>query len=169
LIAKTKFGCSDTISTTVTVVSKPTAGFTFTNECIGVANKFTNTSKDVNSMTTYKWLLEPNVTSTVTSPNYIYPNDGKYNVCLIADNGLNSCRDTICQDVYVYPKPKVDFGLSKYTNCGSDTFTFFNKTAIKSGSYTLRWDFGDNFGSTALKPVHKYDNPGFIEFCCNQN
>ena len=161
LRAASLYGCWDTISTMVNVVSKPTAGFTHTDECIGMPNILKNTTKDTLSTTKYNWLLGNGVSRNTRDVSYKFASAGLKNICLVADNGIGSCLDTLCQNVEVYPIPTPSFNASSYDQCGSSKpIVFTNTTTLSTGTFKSEWDFGDSLGSQLKSPSHKYGQPG---------
>jgi gliding motility-associated-like protein len=161
LRAETTFGCFDTISVIVNVISKPTAGFTFNNVCFKDTNFFINTSIDTLPTTQYKWILEPTVLVNTRNSKHLFATDGNKNVCLVADNGIGSCLDTVCQTVEINPIPKPSFTASSYDQCGTNkAIVFNNTTSVKTGTYKSDWDFGDSLGSQLTNPSHRYGQPG---------
>jgi gliding motility-associated-like protein len=112
----------------------------------------------------YEWLLESGITSNKRDPKHLFNSSGIRNVCLIADNGIGTCQDTICQKVEVYSVPNAMFTPSSNNQCGQNkAIDFTNKSTIDSGSLTFEWSFGDGVGSTLKDPSHTYGQPGYYQ------
>ena len=98
--------------------------------------------------------------STVDMPSGInYSSEGIKNISLIVEDA-NKCSDTTKLTVVIYssPQPKIVLHSTtpKSTQCfKGNSFRFENKTTIKTGTLTYKWDFGDGTTSTAENPPPK--------------
>jgi len=98
--------------------------------------------------------------STVDMPSGInYSSEGIKNISLIVEDA-NKCSDTTKLTVVIYPSPQPKIVLHsttpKSTQCfKGNSFRFENKTTIKTGTLTYKWDFGDGTTSTAENPPPK--------------
>lgn len=164
LIVSTVFGCSDTIVQPVVIYPMPVASFTFLNQCFGVPVPFTNNSTVMSgNITNWDWDFGNSNTSIVQSPAENYASENIYNVELIVTTEYG-CRDTINQNIEVWPIPVVDFTP---TEVCLNALTQFNDLTTVSNLYTPNniiqwaWDFGDGIGiSINQNPIYTYNIDG---------
>ncbi|TCZ63395.1 PKD-like domain-containing protein, partial [Flaviaesturariibacter aridisoli] len=99
------FGCTRAASNSIvlTLVQKPTAGFTFNSYCVNTPVQFTNTSGTGGSgIVTYQWSFGNGQNSTLQHPAATYGGTGNYTVQLIASpNGCTSLNDTVRQTIRI--------------------------------------------------------------------
>lgn len=151
-------GCSDTISQSVTVYSRPTANFSATTVCVNTpSTQFTDLSVGASS---WNWNFGdppsgPLNTSTQQSPSHAYSMAGNYSVTLIVAN-VQSCADTIVLPVTVHPKPVASFSAT--TVCFNNPTVFTNFSWGNTVSWS--WAFGDGNTSTIQNPSHTYNTAG---------
>lgn len=94
-------------SVTVTVI-RTTALFTVNNNAQCVRDNrfvFTNQSSASTGSLNYDWNFGDSVSSSAFSPATSYARAGSYAVRLIAINNTLGCRDTMTQNMTVYPPP----------------------------------------------------------------
>ncbi|MDB9725671.1 PKD domain-containing protein, partial [Salibacteraceae bacterium] len=158
LIAKSSFGCYDTVTTSVQIQPKPSAIFTTTNSvsCSPLVTYFTNNS--LNS-TNYFWNFGDGGTSTQTSPAHTFTNSTGatvgYEITLIASTAFG-CSDTTSDSVYVYHVPNSGFKTNAMPQCAPISVAFTN---VSSGGIGQKWFFGDgDTASTPSNPTHTYKN-----------
>ncbi|MEX2588739.1 MAG: DUF2341 domain-containing protein [Chitinophagales bacterium] len=148
-------GCADDTIISIEVFDKPTAGFTYNDNCVGASSDFTNTSTGA---TAYNWNFGDGNTSTANDPSHTYAQPGTYDVQLIAENA-DGCTDTLVQSINIYANPNTNFTFQ--SNCAMDTLTFENNTAFTgSGTLTWDWDFDDGNTSNDENPFNVYANDG---------
>ena len=107
LIAQNPGACNgaDTITQYITVLSVPTANFTFApiTPVQNTPTSFTNLSLNA---TRYSWDFGDHTTSTEVNPVHQYSNTGTYNVCLTAYNNSN-CPSIMCKPVAADVQPEL--------------------------------------------------------------
>ncbi len=167
---------SDTAFETITLLDKPSAGFTYSPDPskTNTPTQFINTSLGA---VNYIWNFGDGSTSTETNPIHQYNATDTFHACLIAINQAG-CADTICQDVPALVTPLLDvpnaftpgkfgtnaiikvvgFGVGKmdwriYNRWGQ---MIFESTSLNSG-----WD-GTFKG--ALQPIDVYTYTLEVEF-----
>jgi gliding motility-associated-like protein len=158
LIANTA-NCSDTISQTITINIKPTAGFTLTpvSGCPTLTVNFTNTSSNA---TSYNWNFGNGNNSTLSDPSEAFTNtlsvNKTYTVTLTASTGVG-CSDTQTATVVVFSKPTASFTVNAPAGCSPVAATFTNNS---TGATAYNWNFGDANTSTVTASVlsHTYLN-----------
>ena len=161
VLDSTNNGCTSTYSKSVTVNPLPLVNFTASNECLGTAISFSNTSTiSSGTISGYVWKFgDPaNSTSTATSPTFTYTASGAYQVTLVATTS-NGCKDSVTKTIVVYPNPIAGFNVAN--GCLGLATSFSNTSTISSGSITAySWNFGDGNTSNLQNPTNLYSLPG---------
>ncbi|RYE20999.1 MAG: PKD domain-containing protein, partial [Sphingobacteriales bacterium] len=160
LVVTTSNGCKDSVSKSVTVYPLPKPAFTFTSRCADSSISFTNSSSiSSGTIASYFWKFGDGTTSTSTNPAKAFSAAGTYAVTLIATS-VNGCKDSVKQNVIVYPKPKVSFTAN--SSCLTDNASFTNTSSIPTGFViaSYLWKFGDGTTSTSASPSKKYSAAG---------
>ncbi|HEY9260560.1 PKD domain-containing protein [Chitinophaga sp.] len=162
-VFNTDSGCTDSVSTTVTVYPKPAAAFTATaNLCLGQTTLFTDQSTiSAGNITNWKWDLADGTTKNNTNNNpfnITYQKDSNYLVKLVAVSDHNCISDTAKVAVVVHPLPKTDFSLPAKVCMPDGNAAFVNLTTVKDQSaLAYQWNFGDGgAGSAAKDPTWQY-------------
>ena len=103
LIAQSPNGCTDSITKMVTVQTKPTASFTYTNACLNTGTLYTSTSSNINgAITTYNWQLGNGQTATTPTASTIYTMPATYNVTLTVGTSYG-CKGTTTIPIIIKP------------------------------------------------------------------
>ncbi len=168
LITFAASGCqSDTAFVPVTVLPRPTAGFTTGgNVCLGDSIHFmdASTATTGGSITSWNWNFGDGNSNIRTSnaPFYhTYSSAGNFNVTLVV-NSSNSCvSDTFRLTVNVSSKP-----VSTFTFSGKpciDSLYNFTSSVSAGGTNppTWHWNFGDNQTANSVASnsiTHAYSN-----------
>jgi len=162
LIAISAYNCKDTFLKTVYINPQPVPSFTINanSQCLlGNQYNFTNTSTISNGSMNFKWYFGDNDSSSFVNSSHIYLYDDTFNITLIATS-IKGCNDTFQDKVFVRPMPASDFTINDSDQCLSgNQFDFVNKSYIKSGTFTSKWDFGDNSFSSVINPNKTYSLP----------
>ncbi len=152
--------CTDSALKQVTVLDKPTAGFssTATSSC---SAPFTVTfGNGSTGGTSYQWDFGDGNTSTDPNPSHTYNTEGSYNVTLIVTNA-NGCTDTLRRSSFVnIEAPQVQLNNLPVNGCAPLTRQFSATATSVDGIVGYLWDFGDGNTSTLQNPVHTYNTPG---------
>ncbi len=165
LVATNTNGCVDSISKTVTVVPKPSAGFTMSGATGCTNNRtisLTNTSTGTGN--TYSWDFGDGTTSTSTNPVANYAAAGTYTIKLVVTN-VNGCKDSTSQIITFNAFPVAAISLASGTNatqCKNANSFVFNGSPASGVTYS--WDFDDFNGasssSTLANPTKVYGSAG---------
>lgn len=169
LIAFSRFGCSDTSTSTVKVFPNPRSAFAPVQAagCGPHTTAFSNTSvpNDTGSINimSFAWRFGNGNTSAQQNPNATFTAsktiDSLYSVRLVAFSE-HGCRDTSYQTVRVYPNPKALFTTNVSSGCGPLPVSFSNQSVPNdTGSIDIMsfvWDFDNGFGSIARNPSSQY-------------
>ncbi len=164
LIVNNSFGCADTITKSVQVYYKPTAGFTFTNICLHDTMHFLNTSSvDPNaSIAHYSWTFgDAAATDTLQNPDHYYTSYGTFNVRLLTTTA-DMCADTSIIPVKTFDAPHSMFTYNNVCLFDSAKFTNTSLSPSMGSMANWSWDFGDGSPlNTAVWSLrHLYAVPG---------
>lgn len=148
--------CIDTVQTTITVGSKPTANFTATplTLCTFDTVAFTNTSTGADA---YEWIFgDGSGISNDHHPTHEYTTPDTFTVTLVAmDHG---CRDTITKTDYIIVSGPIANFSASYSCSARRTYTF---TDNSQGGQVYSWNFGDGNSSSQVGNVtHTYATTG---------
>jgi PKD repeat protein len=156
------YGCTDTISTTVSVFNKPSAAFTIDNACKGSNLIINNNSTFADGLTRvkYRWTFGDNsAPKTDATPVHAFGAIGTYFVKLVATDSVNGCVDSIQSIATVKDKAIADFTTSN--GCAGKAVTFTNQSIVPpSVTPTFTYIFGDNSTSNIPNTTHSYISGG---------
>lgn len=156
------YGCTDTISTTVSVFNKPTAAFTLDNTCKGSNLIINNNSTFADGIgrVKYTWNFGDNsAPKTETTPVHAFGAIGTYYVKLLAADSVNGCVDSIQTIATVKDKAIADFTTSN--GCAGKAVTFTNQSIVPpSVTPVFTYIFGDNSTSNSPNTTHSYISGG---------
>ena len=162
LIVFSDAGCSDTITSSITILFKPRAGFMVTNTCVGDTVQFTDATISTGAIA-YDWDFDDTGTSTLQNPSHPYaPVPFTYNVVLIVIDITNGCSDTVMQSVHIGNQANPGFIFIPDTLCAGNIIQFIDTSTIAAGdSISLSsWDFGDSTSGFGDTITHVYANNG---------
>jgi len=139
-VAENIFGNTDTIYRSVTIQPNPTANFTATDVCIGLANAFNDISTVAapDAIVSRAWNLGDGSTSTLTSPTRTYAAVGSYNVKLLVTS-TSGCKDSVTKTVNVWGKPSPSFTAP--SNCISDSSVFWRNISTNPPDNTISYSW----------------------------
>ncbi|MGB0429127.1 MAG: PKD domain-containing protein, partial [Bacteroidia bacterium] len=159
LIATSANGCKDTVVNTVSISPNPVASFSFSNECKGDTNYFTNTSNVPNGYNpSYSWKFGDGNGASTENTKYVYGAIGNYTVELTAQLS-NGCSSTAQNSIDIFSKPQPQFSVAN--GCSGDSIAFTNASTIKLDTIkTHSWAFGDGNSSIKTNPKNLYNNNG---------
>lgn len=127
-----------TAATYSTLLPKPIARFTVSNN--GANYQFTNTTYNTNG-TTYSWNFgDGSATTSQTSPNHTYAQNGSYNVCLTATNSVGSSTYCITVNVTSVCPTILANTSSNDANCNSSDGSASVAPAGGATPYTYLWN-----------------------------
>ncbi|MFT6717044.1 MAG: gliding motility-associated-like protein, partial [Saprospiraceae bacterium] len=158
LTATSTDGCTNEITSMAEAYPIPTPLFTFSDVCRYDAVAFDATTSNISSgaITDYTWSFGDGRNGTSANTTNLYALEGTYNVELIV-NSNNNCKDTVSEDVTIFPVPVAAFVfndecLGEAINFSSATTSIPNPGVIANYS----WSFGDGNTSTSTNPPHLY-------------
>ncbi len=152
------YGCTDTVSTTVSVFNKPTAAFTLDNTC-KASNLIINnnsTFADGIGRVKYTWTFGDNsMPKTQAVPVHSFGAVGTYFVKLVVRDSVNGCVDSIQTIATVKDKAIADFTTSN--GCAGKAVTFTNQSIVPPAvTPVFTYLFGDNNTSNSPNTTHSY-------------
>lgn len=155
LLVVTSNGCSDEASQTVKVNQAPTAGFTFSNACVGDSVKFVNTSSigANDSIINFLWTYGDGTDAIIRDDHtHFYSSEGDYTVTLVVLSS-QGCKGTDTQNIHIYPKPSVSITPS------SDTIFYKGDKIdldVGSGYKTIMWSSGESTAKITVDQTGGY-------------
>ncbi len=157
LIAKSEFGCTDSITKLVKVEPSPIINIINSDACVGLPTIF-NSNVDVPGGLTvdYKWNIDfVNYTDATPSVIFKYADYESVNLTATFSNGCKSSASIRVQSVH---KPKSDF-IVKGSVCSGEMIDIYNTTVVKFGTPKYTWIMGDGkIYNNELAPKHVYSN-----------
>lgn len=158
------YGCSDSITKSITIYPTPTVAFSPPAYCTGLPVSFVNNSSAVpSSIIGYTWNLSggSTPTSNIANPVSTYTNSGTYSISLTIESSDN-CIETKTQTLSILPPPVLSFTAHNKCSVNGTAFAPDTYTSVAFGSIdTYTWNFGDGSStSNAPNPVHAYALPG---------
>ena len=144
LIVTTSNGCTNSTTNPVVVDPLPSASYTWTDVCEGLAMNFTSTSSvSSGTITGYQWDFGDLVGNAATqNATYTYGTPGNYNAVLTVTTD-QGCIGTATNSVEMFNDPTADFVFADVCN---GTPVSFMQTANGNGATigTYQWDFTNN-------------------------
>lgn len=141
LIGVSAFGCSDSISSLVTIY--PSANSVIAVPDTGCSPMTVQFSSTLIGAVLFDWDFGDGSVDSVQSPIHTFVNpsatDTNYTVTLIVTSGF-LCVDTSYANILVYAKPTSIFSADTAQGCGPLTINFTNSSI---GGVSYQWDFGD--------------------------
>ena len=151
LIAKSGTGCYDTTQSTVRVIQRPIARFSYVDsiECAPFPVVLNNLSQNTVS---HEWLVNgsPFVTGQTFPGTAITAPGDTTIITLIANNVLQCHPDTFIREFITFDNPNADFTRSDSNGCGPLSVSFSNQSAGASG---YLWVFGNGDSSLKAQPT----------------
>lgn len=159
LVTYSNRGCSDTLTSQVTVNPVPAASFTVSNTCEGSPVQFQDLSTlNGGNINFWYWTFGDGTTSVLQNPSHQFAAAGMYNVSLQIGTS-NGCFADVSATVNVFPVPVAAFSVADV--CLNTIASFIDQSQISGGStFDFQWNFGDNSISTDQQPVHLYQSAG---------
>ncbi len=150
------FGCKDSTTRTIEIISKPDINFKFNDACIRRNIQFNKITTDINIIS-YEWNFGDGGTSTLPDPGYTYLSGGVKTVTLIAKNTVG-CSDTIRKNVTVYDLPKPLFSANSACLGTATNFKDLSTDLVPIKNWF--YDFNDGNNSVSANPAYIYASAG---------
>jgi gliding motility-associated-like protein len=157
----TNFGCSNTITKTIIINSKPIVQFDLTNSsgCMPLNVVFEDQSTTAVG-SSYNWSFGDNTFSSIKNPTHVYISDGLFTVkqVVVAPGG---CSDSLIKTNYVNVLSAITPNFIDSNRCSSSPTIFKQKCLISSGYITKwDWDFGNGNYSSLENPTSQFSKSG---------
>ena len=126
---------------------------------------FANLSHPVSNIWRTSWTYGDGTSSQDFNSFHVYPQPGKYVVCLKVQS-LSGCISAYC-DTVVVRRPDTCENRSefRYEVAANNPLEYRFKPAHVKLTAKYYWDFGDGKSSTAVSPIHKFPHPGLYKVC----
>lgn len=139
LIVRSPLGCvqADTIVKRVVLKAKPTAGFTYTNNCGSLQATFTNTATiAAGSIAVYEYYLGNTlIGSSSSNVVYTFPAYGSYTVKQVVKSNVGCVSDTVGLPVVIIKaKPTLSLAVLQDSVCTNTTFTVTAAASVAASS-----------------------------------
>lgn len=154
------FGCADTSIQMYEVLVSPIASFD-PNPAEACAGEFINFQNSSSFGDNYLWDFGNGTGSTEENPSIAYELLGTFSVTLIVSNDNGCPEDRVTEMITIHPNPVADFAIDRPFICGTPLEATFSNASVEN--LQNDWDFGDGTSSTALNPVHIYEQSGNYE------
>ena len=163
LIAVGSNNCKDTIVKSITVLPSPVVSFQVPAAQCLEGNSFTFSGSNSNGLATvinHFWDFGDGSISNNQNKTHAFPSAGKYNVKYVVSTA-DGCRDSIIQQVIIFPKPKANFSDQAPQCLMNNKFTFLSTSSFDpSSNANLNWDFGNGMTATGANVSHSYNKEG---------
>jgi PKD repeat protein len=171
LILTSVDGCTDTITRSITIYTRPIADFTLPAAACSPV-RVNPTDNSTGSSLSYMWSSTPaiNITGdTTANPVFDFPlstsDSVVYTIKLVVVDMVKGCVDSISKNYTVYPKPQAGFTVSSKDSCGPFTLDFVNtslpnQSGMNRQDMTFFWDFHNGQTSTDSVPTVTFTNAG---------
>ncbi len=159
LVARTAFGCTDTVRQQVDVTAPPNLelDISTTEGCAPLHIQYVNGSSGEGVR--QFWIIDGVDTLFDASPDIILDSvltDSVITLELVVANDCEVLRQS--KDILVHPYPLVDFGINDDEGCSPDTVFLVNATLGMPDSFL--WNFGNGMETTLADPLPQiYTSP----------
>lgn len=157
-----EFGCSDTLTRSITVLKPVSALFDAhtTTSCSPPATvRFVNQELLYNN---YTWDFGDSTFSSVSNPVHVYTDTGRYTVKLIIRNN-NGCTDSIIRTDFIrIQKPFVAFDNLPDSGCTGMSKQFSVQSTGSDSITAYQWNFGDGAVSSLAAPSHVFSGDRYF-------
>ncbi len=154
--------CGDTADVVVDIFPGLNSDFSLVYDtCIAGPVTFTDeSSTDADSLIDWDWTFGEGGMSIEQNPIYDYRVPGNHLVSLVIEDN-NGCMDTFQQVINYFPVPSIlVVDPSEILGCAPQLVDINNLSFPIDSTYDILWQLGDGNTSTAVSPVHLYENPG---------
>jgi gliding motility-associated-like protein len=134
--------CSHDTTINITVVSQPSASFSFNTVCFGSITLF-NDASNGSSINQWEWDFNNDgaIDNATQNPTLIFANSGSFTVNLTVTSS-SGCEDTFSTTVEVFANPIADFATE--ANPCEDKTTRFNDLSTNGSSFINNWNWDFN-------------------------
>ena len=152
LVVTSTFGCMDSVTQTVEVISSPVAGFEVETGCPGAVTRFTDVSTEPTGSGITSWFWEIGGTQYFEqNPEVLFNSPGTYAASLTVTSG-SFCQSTMTQQVVIDPLPQTDFSFDNACLGQATTFSDLSQLLGEDEITSWNWQFGDIATSSLQNP-----------------
>jgi gliding motility-associated-like protein len=161
-VTGTNNGCSNTATTTLSVIPAPDINFYSDNHsgCSPVCVQFSDsTFATSTNIVSWNWNFNDGNLSFEQNPYHCFEYAGLYSINLTIAFA-NGCVKSLTKNnfINVFEKPIAEFNyLPQSVDILDPTIQFSNQSA---NATTFSWNFGDQSTSTLVNPMHTFSNEG---------
>lgn len=162
LTISTDAGCSDFLTSPLTIYPLPTVSFVPNYFCQWAPVEFSSTAQvDGGTITENIWDFN-GTQQTGDNILYVFTQSGNNPITLTSTSDVG-CRDSLVTEVYVKNASLPVF--STENACEGSEIYFVNNTEVLVHNLPLEWnwDFGDGRTGTGSDPAHIYENAGIYD------
>ncbi|MFN4234062.1 MAG: PKD domain-containing protein [Bacteroidia bacterium] len=164
VVQNSQLNCYDTITKPVRVYANPSAGFSYTDVCLGNVMSLTDSSSiaTTDTIVSYLWAFgDGSPTDNNQNTTHLYNNAGAYTVTLIV-TGTGGCSDVQTHTVNVYDAPQANFTTSNVCLNTAASFTNTTVSPQHGGMGNFSWNFGDGspLNTNDWNANHQYTTHG---------
>lgn len=154
LIARSEFGCADTLSKEISVGAIPELELSKSPICVNVLAGFSvkNVEAAAN-VTQWEWKLNENIVSNGTTYSNTFDTVGDNLLEILAISDLG-CKTIMKDTLVVLNRVIADF--KSLTVCQGEEIQFQNTSKVTGGNVTYRWFFGTGDTSNEVSPFYTY-------------
>jgi gliding motility-associated-like protein len=140
----TDSGCSASSISDITVFSIPVANINVSSNCLGDTTRLLDISGAGNdSLISWNWSMGDGTISVIQNNLHLYSQPGNYPVQMIVTS-IHGCKDTVNDNVSIYPIPLADAGPDSVICSGTDIVL---GSASQTG-ITYQWSPSANLNQT---------------------
>lgn len=154
LVAKSSYGCSDSITRSISITGNQTRFNAPASSCPGKPIQFENISDPIPD--NVEWDFGDGTMSFELNPLKVYTTPGTYTVKLTTHYA--DCEGTATKTITITNPPTIDFTSNNRISCVAPHTVQFQAQAPGATSWV--WDFGDGTTSTEQNPSHTYTEFG---------
>jgi gliding motility-associated-like protein len=136
VLVRDDHSCTDVDSVQIIVSPIPQVDFSFSNECIGIVNEFTNLSTIATGTMAYSWSFGDGSALQMTQDAMrMYTAIGTYPIKLIATSNMQ-CVDSVEHAVIIHAIPVVNFDADDIDGCAGHCVQFTDLSTVANSTIT---------------------------------
>lgn len=160
LIVSSAFGCRDTITKLLAVLTSPVFNIQLSDHCEGVSAPFTYVPLNPSpANASFLWNFGDSTFSFQSNPSHLYASAGNYTVSLIVSDLSNGCQNSLTDTISVFYKPQANFSAG--SACKNVPVQFNDSSQINEGYIAAyEWSFPGNGISNLVNPTYIFTQSG---------
>lgn len=153
LIAYSEDGCATLAEDTVRVLEVPQVQFTTMNVCLNEVADFQDMTTTFGTpFSTWEWELGDQNSAVDQNPTHLYATADTFEVKLTVVTDSTACRDSVKNDIVIYPLPEPMFGFQNVCEDSVAKFTDFSLSDNSSQMMNWYWDIGADGSIESIQP-----------------